>query len=68
MAYIFQCDRCGQNGPKVAEYGVLVAEWNYWKKATLEGHKNRFEFCEACSPLVEEELTRFLKKVNYGNA
>lgn len=67
MAYIFQCDCCGQREPEVTESAVLVAELSYWKNTNPVGIKNRFQLCELCLPLVEKEFTLFLKKVTHGN-
>jgi len=62
MAYIFQCDCCGQREPEVKNTASFVIG------TTWETERARIEVCEACKPLVEKELALFLRKVKHGNA
>lgn len=64
MAFIFQCDCCGQREPEV----ILAA--TFMLGPAYEEQQFRFEVCKDCKPLLQKEVTALIRRVkehHYGN-
>jgi len=65
MPYIFHCNLCEKVGPYHS--GTLTIELQEWKKEARTEHE-MITVCDECLPMVERELTEFMKKLGVKDA